>query len=140
MNPGTGAIVFWASVMAAMFVALIAAIVLVKRWMVDARDSSSSAWTLHDLNQLRDTGEITIQEYERLRARTVAGVRSSGGLRGARASAAGAKLRSDLGDGGVPFIGWDGGGSVDDGGAAFGSDGGDAASDGGSCGDGGGAD
>lgn len=130
LNPETGAIVFWACVMAAMLVALIAAIVLVKRWMLESRESSSSAWTLHDLNQLRDTGEITIQEYERLRVQTIAGIRTSADARRMRGAAGGANRTSEFVDGGGSLMGCDVGGSTD-GGDMSGNDGGGSASGGG---------
>ncbi len=71
---------------------------LVRRWMRRTRDDSAhgpaSVWTLQDLRELRDSGEISVPEYERLRA-AILGQASDGASRPSRPEAAGPKAKSD---------------------------------------------
>jgi hypothetical protein len=56
--------------LAGLVVAFGVAVLLFRRWMQrpDTAESSETAWTLQQLRALRDKGEITIPEYERLKA------------------------------------------------------------------------
>ena len=61
-------IAVWVVVLIAAAVLLAVVIVAVKRWTFRDEESAETTWTLHDLTALRDSGELTIPQYERLRA------------------------------------------------------------------------
>ncbi|MBN1491811.1 MAG: SHOCT domain-containing protein [Phycisphaerae bacterium] len=57
--------------------------------LIDEPPETSEPWTLADLRRLRADGELTEEEYDRLRAAMIAGIRS--GLEGDNAAAKGAE-------------------------------------------------
>lgn len=73
------AIAGWIVALIAAAVLLAVAIVAVKRWMFrDQEEAAATPWTLHDLLTLRDSGELTIQQYERLRADVIRTLKEPG--------------------------------------------------------------
>ena len=66
-------------VVAALLLAVI--VVAVKHWTFrDEKPVATTAWTLHDLLTLRDSGELTVQQYETLRADLIRDVKKSGAV------------------------------------------------------------
>lgn len=43
-------------------------IILVRRWMKAGNESCGATWTLDELTALRDSGDLTIEQYGRLRS------------------------------------------------------------------------
>ena len=73
-----GQIAVWIVALIAAAVLLAVVIVTLKRWTFSGEEPSATTWTLHDLVTLRDSGELTIQQYERLRADLIKKVRETG--------------------------------------------------------------
>jgi hypothetical protein len=77
----------WISGMIIVVVLAGALLLMLRRRLLGSRPSSSAA--LHDIlgldeiTRLRDSGEITIQEYETLRARAIAALKGESGKAGA---------------------------------------------------------
>ena len=63
------------AVSAAIFAAFVAALVavgsLVRRWTQKTDDTNLPPWTLRELTELRDSGELSIQQYEKLKAQAI---------------------------------------------------------------------
>ena len=66
---------------ALMLILLLLALVLaartIKRRAVDSEDLGGTVWSLYDLTRLRDSGELTIEQYEQLKAGVVADLRGT---------------------------------------------------------------
>lgn len=66
----------WAAVLGGVIVVgVMAARVARRRWL--SSEASSPDWTLQDLRALRDRGELTDEEFEKLRAAAIAGAGTS---------------------------------------------------------------
>ena len=76
---GLGTIVLWMAVMMAGTLVLVAAIIVLRRWINKDDEAGGTAWTLHELSALRDAGELTIQQYERLKAKLITDMDAPGG-------------------------------------------------------------
>lgn len=48
-----------------------------RRWIRSGSGEEAAPWTLADLRQLRDSGDLSEEEYQRIRSAMIAGVRSS---------------------------------------------------------------
>lgn len=48
-----------------------AGFVLIKRWFVRENDAPASVWTLQQLTEMRQSGELTADQYDRLKTRTI---------------------------------------------------------------------
>ncbi len=63
------------AVSAAIFLAFVAVLVIVstvvRRWTRADDKANRPPWTLRELTELRDSGELTIQQYEKLKARAI---------------------------------------------------------------------
>lgn len=70
----------WIVLLVAAAILLAVVVVAVKRWTFRGEESAVTAWTLHDLLTLRDSGELTIQQYEALRADLIRGVTETGAM------------------------------------------------------------
>ena len=53
-------------------VVLILAVRTIKRRTIESEDLGGTVWSLYDLTQLRDSGGLTIQQYEQLKAGVIA--------------------------------------------------------------------
>lgn len=71
-----GPIALWSGIVIFAAVILGAGLLLLKRRINAESESSGSAWTLHELTVLRDSGELTIEQYERLRSKLIGDMRS----------------------------------------------------------------
>lgn len=50
-----------------------------RRWWLSESQADAEPWTLADLRQLRDTGSMTAEEYEKIRAAMIGGLRAGPG-------------------------------------------------------------
>lgn len=75
---GSGTILFWLAVLILITVVLGAGILLLRQWMRRDDGALGVGWTLQELTELRDSGELTIQQYEHLRAQVIAEVKGVG--------------------------------------------------------------
>ena len=66
-----GGIAFWVAVLIAATVLLALGVYGIKRWMKRGDSGAPTAWTLGQLTELRDSGELTIQQYEQLKANLI---------------------------------------------------------------------
>jgi hypothetical protein len=66
-----GAIAFWIAILIAATVVLALGVYGIKRWMRNGDSRAGSVWTLQELTELRDAGELTIQQYEQLKANLI---------------------------------------------------------------------
>ncbi len=75
------------AVPAALLLALIAALIMVaqavRRWRSHEDQTCGTVWTLHQLDRMRDAGEVTIEQYERLKGQAVNEVQPPCGTAGA---------------------------------------------------------
>lgn len=71
-------ITVWVVVLIAAAILLAVVVVTVRRWTFRGEEPGSATWTLRDLLTLRDSGELTIQQYERLRADLIRKVKETG--------------------------------------------------------------
>lgn len=76
-----GGIAFWVAVLIAATVVLALGAYGIKRWMRQGDSGAPTVWTLQQLTELRDSGELTIQQYEQLRANLIEEVKSEIGGR-----------------------------------------------------------
>ncbi len=82
-------LLIWAAVLVAVIVVAVPATRAVRRRWLNPETSSSPDWTLQDLRALRDKGELTDEEFEKLKEAAIAGVRP--GNRGASATRSAAR-------------------------------------------------
>ena len=75
---GSGTILFWLAVLILITIVLGAGILLLRQWMRRDDGALGVGWTLQELTELRDSGELTIQQYEHLRAQVIAEVKGVG--------------------------------------------------------------
>lgn len=71
-------IAVWIVALIAAAVLLAVVVMTVKRWTFRGQERAETTWTLHDLLTLRDSGELTIQQYERMRADLIRAVKDTG--------------------------------------------------------------
>ena len=64
-------VVAWCTVLAGAVVALVLGIVMARRWLYE--DHRPAVWTLQDLRDMRDRGELTVAQFEHMRARVIGG-------------------------------------------------------------------
>jgi len=50
-----------------------------RRWMFAEASDSTESWTLADLRALRETGELSEEEYEKMRQALIGGMKSAPG-------------------------------------------------------------
>ena len=67
----------WFGVLILATAALALVIVVVKRRLFRADKTDSMVWTIHELIAMRDSGELSDQEYQRLRDRSIKQVNSA---------------------------------------------------------------
>ncbi len=84
-------LLIWGAVLIGVIVVAVPATRAVRRRWLNPETSSSPDWTLQDLRALRDKGELTDEEFEKLKAAAIAGV----GLGSRGPSASQSAARSD---------------------------------------------
>ncbi len=57
-------------------VILVLGVLMARRWFLG--EEPADGWTLHDLRDMRDRGELSASQFERLRAEVVGGWTSGG--------------------------------------------------------------
>ena len=62
------ALIYGATLVAAATLVLAMVIVLLRRWMHRGDELRGTVWTLDELTAMRDSGDLTIEQYERLRS------------------------------------------------------------------------
>ena len=67
-----GSVAFWAAVLIAVTAVLAAGLFMLRRWFHQEPKTGETTWTLAELRRLRDSGELTIQQYEHLRSAMLA--------------------------------------------------------------------
>ena len=67
----------WTIVLIALTLALAFGLVVLRRWVKKEESTGGTPWTLYELTQMRDAGELTIQQYERLKANLIDEIRGS---------------------------------------------------------------
>jgi len=70
-----GSVALWSGVVIVAAVILGACLLILKRRINTQSGSSGSPWTLRELTALRDSGELTIEQYERLKSKLISEVR-----------------------------------------------------------------
>lgn len=68
---GLGTIALWMAGVIAAALVLALGLILLKRWMSQGDQPGDTVWTLHELTTLRDCGELTIPQYERLKSELI---------------------------------------------------------------------
>jgi len=86
----------WTVVLVGLTLVLAVGLFALRRWVKREDGRAESAWTLHELTQLRDSGELTIEQYERLRANLVAEIRRTIGKVGKDGPMADGESKGDL--------------------------------------------
>jgi uncharacterized membrane protein len=81
LNEGMeGDVLEWGAILIVIVIVGFIAIVLMRKylWKSDAAGEYDTGFSLSDLREMRDRGEITSQEYEQTRARIIAKVKGAG--------------------------------------------------------------
>lgn len=73
-----GAVIIWMVVLIAVIAAVWLGMVMMKRRLHTESSLNRSTWTLDDLRTLRESGELSDGEFERLRAHVVGQARATG--------------------------------------------------------------
>ncbi len=66
-----GDILVPAAILLVLIGALVVAGYVIRRWAQPGSEMSQPLWTLHELTRLRDSGELTIEQYEKLKAKAI---------------------------------------------------------------------
>ncbi|MCH7702828.1 MAG: SHOCT domain-containing protein [Planctomycetes bacterium] len=69
-------LVAWCTVLVGALVALVLGIRMARRWFLE--EDPADGWTLQDLRDMRERGELTAAQFERLRAEVIGGWTSGG--------------------------------------------------------------
>ena len=67
----------WGTVFVGALVVLVLGVCMARRWFLG--EQPANEWTLQDLRDMRDRGEIDASQYEHLRVRVIGGRMSGGG-------------------------------------------------------------
>lgn len=86
-------VLFWGAVLMAAALLLGGGVVALRRRAVSREDESPQIFSLGELRRMRDSGEITEEEFESLRTRVIAHLGGTGDVGGAEEAAR--KVRRD---------------------------------------------
>jgi len=67
----------WTLVLVALTLALAIGLVVLRRCVKKEESADGIPWTLYELTQMRDAGELSIQQYEHLKANLIDEIRGS---------------------------------------------------------------